>query len=88
MCSARCAHKRFMSDIQPKEVNFVKRIIFACLEQTNRFDNSEDFDLYKSALENKKTPYKILDVKTDADGSVVVKMKLQYNTYAVGDYLN
>lgn len=78
----------------------MKRIQYACLEQTIHFESKTDIDQsaaantvkrevegYKSVLERKKLKYKIEEEKTLPDGSVVLKIKRQYNAYDYGDYL-
>ncbi len=79
----------------------LKRIIAACIEQTLHFQLKEDVEKkvavdelrmeienYKRQLERKRTKYKIVSEETQPDGSVVVKIKKQYNYYDCGDYLN
>lgn len=66
----------------------LKRVVSTCLEQTNRFENESDYNLYLSGLERKKIKFKVVDVQTQPDNSVIVKIKKQYNDYDTGDYLN
>ena len=74
----------------------MKRIKYACLEQTLHFfvqDTSTlrtartEFENYKRDLDRNKTAYKILSEEEQADGSLIVKLKKQYNTYDCGSYL-
>ncbi len=74
----------------------MKRIKSACLEQTLHFfsqDSSalrspkDEFEIYKKGLERNKTAYQILSEETQPDGSLIVKLKKQYNTYPCGDYM-
>ena len=78
----------------------MKRIQYACLEQTIHFEPKADTELsgaaaavkrevegYKSALERKKLRYKIEEENTLPDGSVVLKIKRQCGAYDPGDYL-
>lgn len=65
----------------------MKRVVSACLEQTNRFENESDYNLFLSGLERKKIKFKVVDVQTQPDNSVIVKIKKQYNDYDTGDYL-
>lgn len=65
----------------------MKRIISACLEQTNRFECDAEFAAYTAAMDRKKIPYKIIAKTPQSDGSVIVKVKKQYNKYDVGEYL-
>ena len=79
----------------------MKRIKSACLELTIQFllkDNighaaaiqavKEEVAHYKSLLDRNHTKYKILQEKDQADGSVIIKMKKQYNNYDYGDYFD
>lgn len=79
----------------------MKRVKAACITQTLHFMLKEDVGheyavklvgeevkKYKEQLEKSKTQYKILSEETQADGSVVIEIKKQYNTSPVGDYLN
>lgn len=66
----------------------MKRIINACLEQTNRFECEAEFQAYTAALDRKGVKYKIDGKTAGDDGSVIVKVKKQYNNYDVGDYLS
>lgn len=79
----------------------MKRIKYACLEQTIHFQPKEDLDhdlahrsvreelaAFQSQLERKRTQYKIVEESAQADGSILLKIKRQYNDYQVGDYLN
>jgi len=79
----------------------MKRVQSACLEQTVHFMLKEDqighqaavravqeeVRQYKAELERKHTRHRILSEQTQADGSVVLKLKKQYNQYDCGDYL-
>lgn len=77
----------------------MKRIKAACLEQTIQFmlregyagemakrEVKQEVEKYKNQLERNKTKYKIVDESEQADGSVILKIKKQYNSHAVGDY--
>lgn len=79
----------------------MKRIKYACLEQTIHFMLKEDVrhedavrgvqddvKAYKMHLDRSRTKYRILSEETQEDGSVIVKIKKQYNAYDVGDYLD
>lgn len=79
----------------------MKRIKYACLEQTIHFMLKEDLrhedavrgvqnDVqgYKMQLERSKTRYRIVSEEVQADGSVIIKIKKQYNSYDCGDYLD
>lgn len=78
----------------------MKRIIAACIEQTLHFQlkDGEDgaaapealrmeIESYKRQLERKRTKYKLVSEEAQPDGSVIVKIKKQYNYYDCGDYL-
>lgn len=79
----------------------MKRVKAACICQTLHFMLKEDVDHdyavrlvkeevehYKKGLERNHTQYKIVEETTQADGSVMMKVIKQYNSSAVGDYLN
>lgn len=79
----------------------MKRVKAACITQTLHFllkeDVPRDYALklinaevkkYKEQLDRSKTQYKILSEETQADGSVVIEIKKQYNTSPVGHYLD
>lgn len=79
----------------------MKRIKAACIEKTLHFMLKEDLshaaavsavkaevEHYKVQLERTRTKYKILDEETQEDGSVVIRIKMQYNNTPVGDYLD
>lgn len=70
----------------------MKRIISACLEQTIRFDRNngtnpqEDYEIYLKKLERKNTKYKVMDTQKEDDGSLIIKIKKQHNTYSTEGY--
>ncbi len=79
----------------------MKRIKAACLEQTVHFMLKEDlghaaaanavreeYAHYKTMLERNRTKYKITDEQTLPDDSILIKIKKQYNSCEVGDYLD
>lgn len=75
----------------------MKRIKYACLEQTLHFfvqDSAplrtakNEFELYKKGLEHNHTAYKVLSEEMQPDGSLIVKLKKQYNAYDFGSYLD
>lgn len=79
----------------------MKRVKKACITQTLHFllkeDAGHDYALklvseevkkYKEQLDRSKTKYKILSEETQADGSVIIEIKKQYNTSPVGNYLD
>ena len=79
----------------------MKRIKAACIEKTLHFMLKEDLSHsaavaavkaevqhYKAQLERTRTKYKILDEETQPDGSIIIKIKMQYNNTPIGDYLD
>lgn len=79
----------------------MKRVKAACITQTLHFllkeDVGHDYAVklvneevkkYKEQLNKNKTRYKILSEEIQADGSVIIEIKKQYNTSPVGHYLD
>ena len=79
----------------------MKRVKAACITQILHFLLKEDVGQeyakklvaeevkkYKDSLDKNKTQYKILSEETQADGSVIIEIKKQYNTSPVGHYLD
>lgn len=79
----------------------MKRVKAACITQTLHFllkeDIAQDYakklveeevKKYKAGLDKTGTKYKILSEETQADGSIVMEIKKQYNTSPVGSYLD
>lgn len=79
----------------------MKRIKEACICQTLHFqlkeDTAHDFavklvqeevEKYKASLDRSRTLYKIIEETTQPDGSVIIKIKKQYNSSPVGSYLD
>ncbi len=79
----------------------MKRIKEACICQTLHFLLKEDVghdyavslvkeevEKYKASLERSRTKYRIIEETEQADGSVIIKIKKQYNTAPVGSYLD
>lgn len=79
----------------------MKRIKAACITQTLHFllkeDVGHDYAVklvkeevmkYKDQLNKNKTRYKILSEETQADGSVIIEIKKQYNASPIGSYLD
>ena len=79
----------------------MKRIQSACLEQTILFSASEELspelaakmvrqevESYKLSLTRKQVAYKIESETPQPDGSVIVKLRRQYNFYSCGPYLD
>lgn len=79
----------------------MKRIQAACLEQTVHFQLKdglsddlarqlvkEEYEAYRIHLERRKTKYKILEEELQPDGSILIKIKKQYNDHDCGTYLD
>ena len=82
----------------------MKRVKAACILQTLVFAqkpdsglskenmlkvNREEFEHYKATLEKTRTRYQIDDTVEEKDGSIVVKVRKQYNDKAdVSEYFN
>lgn len=79
----------------------MKRVKAACLTQTLHFLLKEDVShnyavkfvdeevkKYKEELDKRRVKYKILSEERQADGSVIIEIKKQYNTSPVGTYLD
>ena len=79
----------------------MKRVKFACLEQTIYFllkddipkdiatqDVKKELEDYKQQLRQKNKKYKVIEENIQPDGSIIFKIKKQYNNYDCGEYLN
>lgn len=72
----------------------MRRIKSACLLQTIRFDTTNDanpdtdFESFCSKLDKKKTRYIIEDKKKEPDGSLIIKIKREHNSYKTDGYLD
>lgn len=79
----------------------MKRIKSACLQQTLHFmlkedlrhedavrSVKEDLAAYRLQLERSRTRYWIDSEEEQPDGSIIVKIRKQYNSYDCGDYLD
>jgi hypothetical protein len=64
----------------------MKRILSACLEQTQRFEDHEAFAAYCRMLDRKHIRYQVLEKTTDAS-SLIVHMRRAYLLYPTGEYL-
>lgn len=72
----------------------MKRITSACLEQTIRFFDAtgtirpeDELEQYKKKMDRRNTRYEILETNKQDDGSIIIKIKKQYNTYGTEGYL-
>jgi hypothetical protein len=66
----------------------MKRVIGACVEQTQKFETEKDLERYISSLARKRVKYKIVDRKQNSDNTVMLKIIMQYDSFPVGDYLD
>ena len=79
----------------------MKRVLTACIQQTLHFQLKEgvphaeaaeavkkEYAQYRQQLDRKRTKYKIVSEENRPDGSIVVKLKKQYNDHDCGDYLD
>ena len=79
----------------------MKRVKAACLLQTLHFQLKEDIDHdlavkavqdevahYKAQLERNRTAFRIDEETVQPDGSILVKIRKQYNAVNVGTYLD
>lgn len=78
----------------------MKRVKAACICQTLHFMLKDDIEHdyavqlvneevahYKAKLEHDRTKFKIISETKQEDGSIIIKIKKQYNQNDVGDYL-
>ena len=78
----------------------MKRIKYACLAQTIHFEPKEDLPhneaaelvrqevaAYMVGLDRRNVKYKVEEETVLPDGSIMVKLRKQYNTYSCGTYL-
>lgn len=79
----------------------MKRIQSACLEKTLHFELKEELghaaaaravreevEHYKAQLERSRTRYRILQETVQPDDSVLLQVKMQYNSAPCGSYLD
>ena len=79
----------------------MKRIQSACLEQTIRFTAKDapstdeaarladaEYRHYLAQLDRGRTAYKVLEEQPQEDGSLLIRIKRQYNSYDTGAYLD
>ncbi len=82
----------------------MKRVQAACIFQTLVFQqkddacfsmekkialNKEEVEKYKASLENNKTRFQIVEEKQQEDGSVLIRIRKQYNDKTdVAEYFN
>jgi len=79
----------------------MKRILAACIEQTIHFQLKDEcepalareevkgeLERYKLGLDRCHTRYKVLEQTSQPDGSIIVKLRKQYNYHDCGSYLD
>ena len=72
----------------------MKRITSACLEQTIRFDTyndanpKDDLKRFLELMDRKNTKYQIVDQTENSDGSIIIRIKKQYNAYKTDGYMD
>lgn len=72
----------------------MRRIVSACLLQTMRFDTYNDADpeadlqAYLNKLDRSGTRYRIEETTTEPGGSIVVRIRKQYNSYPTNGYID
>ena len=78
----------------------MKRIVSACLLQTIHFKLKDDLEreaaerqvlaevaYFKEHLKRTRTRYVLEEEQPQQDGSVLLRIRKQYNQYSVGNYL-
>ena len=89
---------------EPREVKWMKRVKAACILQTLVFAQKDDCGLtheqqlkvnhdevsrYKAMMDRSRTRYQITEETEQSDGSVLVRVRKQYNDKAdVSEYFN
>lgn len=64
----------------------MKRIVSACLEQTQHFESETDCQSYLRTLQRKHIKYKLLEKGMEQGGNVFIRIQREYNGYPIGDY--
>lgn len=64
----------------------MKRIMSACLEQTQCFEGENDCQTYLRMLQRKHIKYQLLDKQLNEKGGIVIHIKREYNGYPIGNY--
>lgn len=77
-----------METHEREEQKIMKRVLSACLQQTIRFESRQEFEEYTRQLDSKQKNYRVDSVTDEPTGSVVAKVRKQYNAYKVGEYLD
>ena len=66
----------------------MRRLLHACLEQSNICETREEYQTYQEQLKRKKAVFKMVSETTRGDGAIIVAVKKQYLHYDVGQYLD
>ena len=72
----------------------MRRIVSACLLQTLRLDTfngsnpEEELGIFCRKLDSKRTEYVIEDKRKESDGSLIVRIRKQYNAYKTTGYMD
>lgn len=79
----------------------MKRIQSACIIKTIHFQLKDGIDhstavaavkdeaeAYLQSLDRKHTAYRVLGQHDEPDGSIILELKMQYNTHPTGSYLD
>lgn len=72
----------------------MRRILTACLLQTMRFDTvkdanaRKDYEDYCERLKKGGVRFVVEEEKEEPDGSIVIKVKKQYNSYRTDGYID
>ncbi|PNV60428.1 protein pyrBI [Clostridium sp. chh4-2] len=71
----------------------MRRILSACLLQTIKFDAANDanpqqeYSIYCERMKKNNTSFSIEETTTEPDGSLIIKIKKQYNSYKTDGYM-
>lgn len=72
----------------------MRRITSACLLQTIRFDAvngsdpEQELAMYCKKMDRNGTRYVIEEKNSEQDGSLIIKVKKQYNSYKADGYID
>lgn len=59
----------------------MKKIISACIDQVILFDEEWELERFINHLKSRKQKYRLVSVDAKDDGSVLVRIKRQYNNH-------
>lgn len=65
----------------------MKRIQYACLCETSKFENEADLVAYIEKMSKKSAKFEVINKVIESDGSVTVETKSQYLNYKTGKYI-